>query len=91
MHSEQIDWERQQFAQTTLLEERRISCAEQETRYRVVLLQVQAKREQAMAEREEELAKREKLLTKVKLARSRNCLREEGVPEHELDLLLPLE
>ncbi|RLN98641.1 hypothetical protein BBJ28_00024467 [Nothophytophthora sp. Chile5] len=91
MHSEHMDLERLRLAQTTLFEERRISCAEQETRCRVVLLQAQANREQAAAEREQELAKQEKQVTKMELARNRNRLREEGVPEHELNLLLPLE
>ncbi|KAG3099106.1 hypothetical protein PI124_g21752 [Phytophthora idaei] len=78
MDDENLLLKRQQFEQTSRLEERRVACAEEETKCRVLLLQAQAKKEQAQAQREE-------MLIKVELARNRKRLRDEGIPECEIE------
>lgn len=70
MHDEKLELKRMQFQQTTLLEERRVACKEEETRCRVLLLQAQVKKEHLQAQREE-------MLMKVELATNRKRLRNE--------------
>ncbi|KAG3154152.1 hypothetical protein PI126_g9774 [Phytophthora idaei] len=83
MHDKNLVLKRQQFEQTSRLEEWRVACAEEETKCRVLLAQAQAKKEQAQAQREE-------MLMKVELARNRKRLRYEDIPECEIEELLPL-
>ena len=79
IHSDHLELNRMKFE----LEKRKLACKEEESKQRVVLLQVQVEREKAQS-------LRETMLYKVELARNRKLLREEGVPEEEIDKLLPL-
>ncbi|RLN81694.1 hypothetical protein BBJ28_00025167, partial [Nothophytophthora sp. Chile5] len=54
IHTEKMAFKRQQLRQTTQFEERRISCIEEESKCRIVLLVAQAKKEVAQAKREED-------------------------------------
>jgi hypothetical protein len=96
-HAEKMAWEKEQFERTTSMEERRLAFAEEESRCRIILLHAQANKESIQAKREQvEMekgtiqAERERLQYKLELARSRKRLRDEGIPEVEINELLPL-
>lgn len=79
-HREKIKLKRKNLLQTITLEKRRLKCIEEESKCRVQLLQAQIKK----------AAQRAEMTLKVKLARNRKHLRDKGVPESEIDELLPL-
>lgn len=79
-----MELKRQQFSETQRLETRHLACTEEESKCRVQFLRAQAKREEALARKEE-------IQLKVELARSLKRLRDEGVPQTEIDMLLPFD
>ncbi|DBA00697.1 TPA: LOW QUALITY PROTEIN: hypothetical protein N0F65_003626 [Lagenidium giganteum] len=91
LHEERLQWERECHEPTRELDERRVSCAEMETRSKVQVLRAKAMREQAQAEQEQELTNREKMKTTAEGLLHRKRLRELGVPEEEVNTAFPLE
>lgn len=83
MNDESLAFKREQMKQTAQLELRRIACADEESRYRVMLLQTQTERERLQARKEE-------IALRMELARYRKQLREEGMTADEIDEILPI-